>query len=330
LSRSNSDPSSSWQMQNMTEKKYALSLSAPTVKELRRLPAGQFTGNAGGVVQRGDRAVCAPASPYETFASGRQNDVPLLIGSNAEEARAIVDVSHDTAAGFANDLERSVGQIPPALIAAYPHATDEAARRAHLDLERDLRFGWDMWAWARLQAGTGQSPVFDYTFRQQPPFPAGSVYAGWGASHYAELWYALDHLDQSPWNWTAADRRLAEEMSSYWVDFARSGDPNGPDLPLWPAFTNAGGRVQYFADPITVEGVANIKCLTVFDSVYNIVRGKQFAVQNVPLWYRNRVQNDNLQSQLGLAASPKRWRGLLFIALGDPMLVLSDKIPRFL
>jgi hypothetical protein len=43
----------------------------------------------------------------------------------------------------------------------------------------------------------------------QPPFPAGSVYAGWGASHFAELWYVFDHLDQSPWNWTAADRKLA-------------------------------------------------------------------------------------------------------------------------
>jgi len=85
-----------------------------------------------------------------------------------------------------------------------------------------------MWAWARLQAGTGKSPVFYYTFRQQPPFPAGSVYAGWGASHFAGLWYVFDHLNQSPWNWTAADRKLAEEMSTYWVNFARSGDPNGP------------------------------------------------------------------------------------------------------
>ena len=68
-------------------------------------------------------------------------------------------------------------------------------------------------------------------------------------------------------------------MSSYWVNFARSGNPNGPDLPLWPAFTNAGGKVQYFADPITVGGVANINGLTVFDSVYATVRGKPFAAQ---------------------------------------------------
>ena len=113
-----------------------------------------------------------------------------------------MDVTHVKAATFDSDIEHSFGQLPPPLIAAYPHATDEEARQARLDLERDLRFGWDMWAWARLQAGTGQNPVYYYSFRQQPPFPAGSVYEGWGASHFAELWYVFDHLDQEPWHWT--------------------------------------------------------------------------------------------------------------------------------
>jgi para-nitrobenzyl esterase len=258
---------------------YAGSLGAASLKELRHLPSSQFTGNAGGIVHPVIEPYVLPVSPYEALASGQQNDVPLLIGSNAEEARAMLDVSRGTAATFSSDLERSVGQLPPALIAAYPHATDEEARQAQLDLERDLRFGWDMWAWARLQAGTGQGPVFYYSFQQQPPFPAGSVYAGWGASHYAEIWYVFDHLDQSSWNWTAGDRKLAGEISSYWVNFARSGDPNGPGLPLWPAFTNADSKVQYLRDPITVGGVANIKSLTVFDAVYSTVRAKPFAAR---------------------------------------------------
>ena len=98
------------------------------------------------------------------------------------EARALVDVTHVTAATFDTDIARSVGPLPPPILAAYPHATDKQAREAQLDLERDLRFGWDMWAWARLQAGTGGDPVYYYSFRQQPPFPVGSVYEGWGAN----------------------------------------------------------------------------------------------------------------------------------------------------
>ncbi|MGA7475087.1 MAG: carboxylesterase family protein, partial [Candidatus Sulfotelmatobacter sp.] len=259
--------------------KYAVSLGATSLQQLRRLPANQFSGNAGGIVHPVIEPYVLPASPYETFASGQQNDVPLLIGSNAEEARALVDVTHVTAATFDSDLEHSYGALPPPLVAAYPHATDEDARQARLGLERDLRFGWDMWAWARLQAGTGKSPVYYYSFRQKPPFPAGSVYEGWGASHFAELWYVFDHLDQEPWKWTAADRKVAEEISSYWVNFARSGNPNGPGLPPWPAFTTGDSKVLYLGDPITVNGVANIDSLRVFDAVYTSVRGKPFAAR---------------------------------------------------
>ena len=164
--------------------------------------------------------------------------------------------------------------MPPAIIAAYPHATDAAAKQARLDLERDLRFAWDMWAWAKLQAATGRSPVYYYSFRQQPPFPVGSVYQGWGASHFAELWYVFDHLNQEPWRWSAADRRLARTTSHYWSNFARSGDPNGRGLTRWPPFTNTSARVLYLSDPVTVSKVPNLDELTVLDGIYTAIRGK--------------------------------------------------------
>jgi len=258
--------------------KYAASLGVASLQELRRLPvAALLGGKAGDVSHPVIEPYVLPVSPYEAFASGRQNDVPLLLGSNADEARSLVDVSQVKAATFDSDLEHSWGPLPGPLVAAYPHASDGEARQARLDLERDLRFGWDMWAWARLEAGTGQSRVYYYSFRQQPPFPSGSVYDGWGASHYAELWYVFDHLNQEAWRWTTADRKVAEEISSYWVNFARSGNPNGSGLPSWPAFSNADSKVLYLGDPITVGGVANINSLNVFDAVYTSVRGAPFA-----------------------------------------------------
>ncbi len=259
--------------------KYAASLGATSLQELRRLPANKLTGNAGGIVHPVIEPYILPASPYEAFTTGQQNDVPLLLGSNADEARALTDVTQVKAATFDSDLEHSFGALPPQLVSAYPHATDPEAKQARLNLERDLRFGWDMWAWARLQAGTGHSSVYYYWFTLQPPFPVGSVYEGWGASHFAELWYVFDHLDQQPWRWSTADRKVAEEISSYWVNFAESGKPNGPGLPQWPAFTNADSKVLYLGDPITVGGVASIDSLKVFDAVYTAVRGKPFAAR---------------------------------------------------
>src|SRR5271156_1452699 len=137
--------------------KYAVSLGATSLKQLRRLPAKLLTGNGGGIVHAVIEPYVLPVSPYEAFTSGQQNDVPLLIGSNADEARSLTDVSQVKAATFASDLEHSFGALPPQLVSAYPYTTDQEAKQARLNLERDLRFGWDMWAWARLQAGTGQS-----------------------------------------------------------------------------------------------------------------------------------------------------------------------------
>ena len=76
--------------------KYAVSLGATSLQELRRLPAGLLTGNAGGICHPVIEPYVLPLSPYEAFTSGQQNDVPLLIGSNAEEARAMMDVTHET------------------------------------------------------------------------------------------------------------------------------------------------------------------------------------------------------------------------------------------
>jgi len=223
-----------------------------------------------------------PVWPYQAFAEGRQNDVPLLMGSNAEEARALVDLSTVKAATYLDDIRKRWGPLPEALPAAYPHATDKQARAARAHFERDLRFGWDIWAWARLQALTGRSKVFYYHFTENPPFPQGSVYAGWGPSHYAELWYVFDHLDQEPWAWTAADRGLADLMATYWTNFARDGDPNGPGAPAWPDFTSRRGQVLYLGAPVTVGGVANLDPLQVFDAVYDKARGAPFKAEQPP------------------------------------------------
>jgi para-nitrobenzyl esterase len=256
---------------------FAASLGAASIAELRRLPATRLTSDEGGITHPVIEPFLLPRSPYEVFVSAQQNDVPLLLGSNAEEARAIVNVTGVTARTFVSDIEQSFGSLPPPLMAAYPHTNDEEARTARLDFERDLRFGWDMWAWARLQSTTGHEPVYYYSFQHRPPFPKDSVYAGWGASHFAELWYVFEHLDQSPWRWTSADRKIAIEISRYWVNFARSGNPNGTGLPRWPAFENTKSNVQYLSDPITTDGVLGIDRLKVFDSVYSDVRGKPFG-----------------------------------------------------
>jgi para-nitrobenzyl esterase len=259
---------------------YAASVGASSLADLRRLPAeALLKGKALSVSHPVVGPASFPRSPYDAYVAGLQADVPILIGSNADEARSLTDPSRVRAASFVDDLRRDFGPLPAPLMDVYPHDTDAEAQKARLDFERDLRFGWDMWAWARLQAEAHKSPVYYYRFTKQPPFPVGSVRAGWGASHFAELWYMFDHLDQEPWAWTAADHRLADAMASYWVNFATTGDPNGHGLAPWPAFDMTTSRVQQLGDPIRTGGVVDLKNLQVFDAVYNQARGTAFGTR---------------------------------------------------
>ena len=261
---------------------YARSLGADNIATLRRLPAERLLEGAS---RRVNHPVIEPAilpmSPYDAYVSGRQMNIPVLMGSNAEEANSLVDLDQVTAQSFSDAIARAWGPLPPALLNAYPFSDDAGARIARAGFERDLRFGWDMWSWARLQARAPQSAYY-YRFSRHPPFPAGSLRERWGASHFAELWYMFDHLDQENWDWTAQDRRVADATARYWVNFARSGDPNGEGLPHWPAFTHDEGQVLDLGNVIGVRAAPVDPQLRVFDAVYDGIRGVQFGVRSAP------------------------------------------------
>jgi para-nitrobenzyl esterase len=254
-------------------KAYATSLGAGSLAALRALPVAQLLGGKAHLV--GHPVIepwLLPVPPHDAFKSGAYNDVPLLVGFNAEEARALTDVGKVTASTFVAGITKSFGALPPQLMGAYPHATDEQAKQARLDFERDLRFGWDIWKWARLQARPGRARAYLYLFAKRPPFPAGSVRENWGASHFAELWYMFDNLDVDSWRWSAEDRALANVLAGYWTHFVKTGDPNGRGLPGWPAYDGADA-VAHFGEEVTIAGLPNEPALKIFDAVYDGLRG---------------------------------------------------------
>lgn len=70
-----------------------------------------------------------------------------------------------------------------------------------------------------------------------------------GGFHGAEIAYVLHNLRYADWPWTDVDRKVANVASGYWVNFAKSGDPNGPGLPHWPAFDPNNGQLMIIGNP---------------------------------------------------------------------------------
>ncbi len=248
-------------------------LGATTLEEMRGLPAERLLAGAGGVTHPVIEPRLLPEAPFEVFRAGRQSDVPLLVGYNAEEARSLTEVAEVTAANFAEKLAARWGRLPPPLLAPYAFTNDAEAKTARLDFERDLRFGWDIRTWARLQAEHGRSPVYLYRFERRPPWPAGSVRADWGASHFADLWYMFDHLDSADGDWTASDRTLADRMAEAWVAFAATGDPNGGSARDWTPFTLADPKAMRLGETPAMGDLLEEPNFRAFDAVYDSLRG---------------------------------------------------------
>jgi para-nitrobenzyl esterase len=234
--------------------KAARALSADQIqKGLEQAASGGFWAVADGNVLPGDQ--------YELYQAGRFNDTPVLIGTNSDEGARYSRPGITTEA-FVKQIRDEYGPHADAILDAYPHATDAAAFKASKDIIRDSWFAWYTWAWARLQSQKGKGKAYVYYFDHRTPASPD------GASHGAEISYVFGNLGGRGGAPSAEDTALSNLMSSYWINFARSGDPNGPDLPNWPAFTEKEQKAMFFDADSSARPLPNMGKLKALDSYY--------------------------------------------------------------
>jgi para-nitrobenzyl esterase len=216
-----------------------------------------------------------PRDAYERFRSGRFTDTPILAGTNANEGGfplARARLAGTTPSKFEAHVRAAFGKFAAEVLAVYPHATAAQAVEASEDLFfRDASIAWETWAWARLQSQKAHGKAYLYYFDyHSPQEPLGPV-------HSAEVPYVFGNL-AAPMHWTPlgppspADVAFSREIQSYWVNFAKTGDPNGPGLPRWPAFSASSPRVMYLDAHPHAGPVPNLRQLEVLDAYFAWLR----------------------------------------------------------
>ncbi len=216
--------------------------------------------------------------PYDAYRDGVNNNVDILVGSNADEGQLFLVRRKVTADNLHAVLARDFPSIIVSLLGPKRPTIDAAARGAASAFEGDMRFGWDMWTWARLAAWGHKGTVFYYQFTRAPPFAPGDRYYGMGATHGMEMPYVFGHLDQQNFAWTAQDRLLSSRLLDYWTNFAATGNPNGPNLPFWPQFDPAAKRVMLLGLNSAPAAIPHAGSLHRIDRLYTAAR---FIVHNV-------------------------------------------------
>ena len=219
-----------------------------------------------------------PASVHDIFASGAQHDVPVIVGANADEGTALARYAGGpqlgSVAAYREWARGAYGELADQYLSAYPAASDGEVPARMVDSAGDGRFVWEMRTWARMME-TVTSPAYLYFFTRVPPAPDAARY---GAFHTAEIPYVFNNLGGGGRYWFAnrdyddTDRQLAEVMSSYWINFAATGNPNGEGLPEWPAYTPEAEQVLELGDAVQVREGMRDKRLDFFDQLYDVQR----------------------------------------------------------
>ena len=256
-----------------------------TIAQMRLMPAEKLLK----LVEKGNPRRFRPVvdgyflkeNPEKTFMEGRQTNVPLLVGWNAQEvpAAALFRLRRINAKNYKAAVEKIYGERADEVLARYPGETNAEVKQAASELMSDRLINYSSWKLAELHAKAQSAPVYRYLFAHPHPglnlrtIREGNVFQVLikkllnkvitGTSfHASEIEYALGNLEvQDNYAWKAEDYLVSRQMQSYFVNFIRSGNPNGAgidgiSLTNWPAYHN-GNKGEFLRIAINSKAEAD-------------------------------------------------------------------------
>lgn len=218
-------------------------LRKKTADEILKAPRGQMGTNVDGWV--------FPQDAYSIIAAGKHNDVPLIVGTVTDDAPG-PGAPPVSAAQARTNAQSTYKDLADRYLKLYPANTDQEALQSAYKFRVQGAMA-NARGWAQLQAKAGKSKVYWYYFTHVSPMPDGLMWGGrtaqsWGAYHGSEIVYVFNAFPLQDWAWRPVDLKLGDTVSSIWVNFAKTGSPNGAGFPEWPAYDSKSDMLMNFGD----------------------------------------------------------------------------------
>jgi para-nitrobenzyl esterase len=211
-----------------------------------------------------------PTDPYTIYSKDQENIVPVILGSNSDEG-LLMGPAPESLAAYIQQTKKMYGDKTEQFLKIYPASNDAEAREDAYTIGRD-QIAWQARIWADL-VSRGKAKTYRYYFSRVPPVPDGMFREQkvhpLGAFHQAEIVYVFGALDTRNFIWTDLDRKISGEMMAYWTNFAKTGDPNGPNLPKWTPSDPENDVVMGFGDTIAMRPGVSKAALDFWDSFYS-------------------------------------------------------------
>lgn len=238
----------------------ALGLSPKDAKKLIDIPMDDLVAGMVKAGQGKDRAVWRPVADGKVLPEGpswpRAPDVsaniPLMIGSTATEMSMLMGTPRPELFDLDEaGMKQAIGRWFPEkdqdeVIALFRKKNPKATPgRLFFDIASAVVFRRGAWRHADLKAKQGKAPVYLYEIDWETPVDGGK----WGSPHSMEHPFVFDNvaLSASIIGTSAANpQKLAEQISPTWIAFARTGNPNNPAIPDWPAYDTTNRTTMVF------------------------------------------------------------------------------------
>ena len=209
-------------------KKYGCSSTG----DLRKLSAEKIVGEMNSQHHVTVDGYVLPDSPYNLRKQGIHNEEALLHGFNDQESGPFIIFDKTNLRNYESKIRSYFGDSADDVLKVYNATTDKEAAAYWAEVYGAVFFNYPHYCLNRLAVSEG-IPVYEYLFTKK-----NKSLSSW---HSGELKYAFHRIPEDSDLYDEADRKLSDIMHAYWVNFARTGDPNGPGLPVFEQ--NAGSEM---------------------------------------------------------------------------------------